>query len=273
MPDVHDRPIATSRDARRAIYIDFEGRKDQPPALLGVLHGRSYRLFLLDPALAPLARCGPIADVSMRIATLDRAIAEVVRLAHAGPGERRVVAFSEHEQTLVRTYASEALAARVAEVYVNARATFKRWYNRMRPAERPVDEWTLEQCAAHAGYAWPEDEGFSPAEAIRRLREQLETATRSGKLPTSHTLALWKRLVAYNLHDCRATQQLMEFVAARSAEERRAQWLAESEARRARATERRARQRAWRSARGARPAVTSSSAGQSCCRRDRRPAR
>ncbi len=44
------------RAARDAIYIDFEGFQDQPPALLGILVGGEFEQVVFDRSLAEAAR-------------------------------------------------------------------------------------------------------------------------------------------------------------------------------------------------------------------------
>jgi hypothetical protein len=91
----------SAAEARRALYIDFEGQKDEPPVLLGVhRHGRGSRPFahqvVMDQAFASLAE---------PVMSLREAVEKVV--LRADHGDRRIVSWSEHDLNVVRTLAVE----------------------------------------------------------------------------------------------------------------------------------------------------------------------
>ena len=200
----------TRRAARRALYIDFEGRIGTPPVVLGVLHDTRYQVFLLDEAFRPLARSNAIPDATVRVCSLDDAVAELVRLAGAGQG-RRIVAFSEFELHVVREH-TRTLVDAFATSYLNILAEFRRWYHRTRQS-RPLESFGLDACETWTGYQRPADANCEPADLLRRLREQLDTASRRGVVPGAHTIALWTQLVRYNQHDCLGMRHLAGYVA------------------------------------------------------------
>jgi hypothetical protein len=201
------------RDANRAIYFDFEGCKGQPPALLGVLFGTTFELLVLDERLSPLVEAGPIPSATIRTSTLAEAIDYLGRKASTG-GNRRLVAFSEHELLAVHDHVEPATARDVAARYLNARKHFAAWWRTAFPGAR-LEEDSLEHCATAVGYAWPDDDIGSPAKALRRLSSQLETAARRGHAPKAATVSLWRSLVQYNRHDCLAMQFVVKHVAER----------------------------------------------------------
>jgi hypothetical protein len=113
-PLVDDRPdpgkTITAAEARRAIYIDFEDRKDEAPALIGWLHaeGRAttkrlvFRHDIFDPVLQRMVGhhvgLEDVASVDRyedRVCTLARSIEDVVRRAEAK--DRLIVSWSRHE--------------------------------------------------------------------------------------------------------------------------------------------------------------------------------
>jgi hypothetical protein len=204
-----------SREANRALYIDFEGRKNEPPALLGLLRGTHHRVLILDPTLRPLARYAPPElPVPMCVRPLARAVTEVLALAADTPRPRRIVGFSLHELRMVEEHVGRPSAEHVADRYLNARKFFAAWYHRERPdLAVKVENMSLDQIARALGCAaWPEI-AFSPADAIKRLRAQLATRRHRRLEPTQRTVDLWHRLVAYNRHDCLVTQYLVRRVA------------------------------------------------------------
>ena len=84
-------------EARRALYIDFEGEKDKPPVLLGVLRhrGRGAEPYVLQVVVdSDFEPAGP----SVRG---FREAVEIVVL-RAEHGDRRIVSWSQHDLEVVR---------------------------------------------------------------------------------------------------------------------------------------------------------------------------
>jgi hypothetical protein len=111
-------------EALRALYIDFEGQKDQPPVLLGVLRhgGKGSTPFVhqdvVDEAFARLTRSA----MSLR----DAVGKAVLRAEH---GDRRIVSWSQHDLEVVRTLRDKdpELVARFEGRYANALSVAKHW--------------------------------------------------------------------------------------------------------------------------------------------------
>jgi hypothetical protein len=198
----------SAAEARRALYIDFEGQKDEPPVLLGVhRHGRGSRPFVhqvvMDQAFASLAE---------PVMSLREAVEKVV--LRADHGDRRIVSWSEHDLNVVRTLAVEDpdLVVSFEAHYANARAVAERWRNRLHGGDKP-EPGRLADYLALIGYAVPDEAapGFV-GETIRALRGRLERG-----LPlTPGQRERWDHLVEHNRHDCagmrrvclRATREL-----------------------------------------------------------------
>ena len=198
-------------EALRALYVDFEGEKGEPPVLLGVhRRGRGARPFVqqdvLDQAFAGLA--GPAG----RAVTLREAVEKVIRRAEHG--DRRIVAWSEHELNVVRTLLADdpGLVASFEARFVNARALAERWRHRLH-AGAGADCGRLADYLALIGYPVPaEAAGGDVGRTIRDLRGRLER----GLPPTPGQVERWDRLLEHNRHDCagmrrvclRATREL-----------------------------------------------------------------
>jgi hypothetical protein len=192
----HARPFRhlTEAEALRALYVDFEGEKDRPPVLLGVhRRGRGARPFVqqdvLDEGFAGLAGS---------CLSLHDAVEKVVRRAEHG--DRRIVAWTEHELRVVRTLHAEdpALVARFEARFVNARAVAERWRNKLHGGDKP-ERGRLVDYLALVGYPVPEEAGGGDVgETIRAIRGRLER----GLSPTPTQRERWDRLLEHNRHDC-----------------------------------------------------------------------
>lgn len=199
----------TEAEARRALYIDFEGEKDKPPVLLGVLRrgGKGPEPFVLQIVLDPeFASAGPDAK------TLREAVEVVVQRAeHA---DRRIVSWSEHDLEVVRTLRDSApyLVARFERRYANALGVGKRWANKLHPEDKPaIGE--LGAYMALIDYKVPP--GGGPGHVGVTIRA-IRPALRSGRPLTPRQKMRWDRLLKHNRHDCagmrkvclRATREL-----------------------------------------------------------------
>ena len=125
----------SAAEALRALYIDFEGQKDQPPVLLGVLRrgGKGSTPFVhqdvVDEAFASL---------SVPVMSLRDAIEKAVLRAERGG--RRIVSWSQHDLEVVRTLRDDdpELVARFEGRYANALSVAKRWRNRCHDGVKPA---------------------------------------------------------------------------------------------------------------------------------------
>lgn len=190
----------SAADAFRALYIDFEGNKDQPPVLLGVHrvgrgehpHVQQDVTDLTFDSLVP--RYLPLLDAVGNV---------VVRAEH---NDRKIVAWTQHELDVVRRdcIADPDLVARFEARYVNAYAVAKRWRNRLHRGNKP-DVGTL--------YAWLELIGWPVSEAaeaghVGRTLTSLRATLEAGRQLTTSQLAAWDRLVEHNHLDCVGMRRL-----------------------------------------------------------------
>lgn len=111
--------LLTADEASRGIYIDFEGRIDQAPVLLGILTpdgaapGTTEQM-VLDPRLEPAAIAA-----SLRVVTIESVIEDLVgRFEVEG---RALIGWSRHEVDVVERECSAELAQRFAECYADAK--------------------------------------------------------------------------------------------------------------------------------------------------------
>jgi len=90
-------PLLGTMEARRALYVDYEGSKDRPPTVLGYLMDRTLAAGIVEPLFAPChkkhrAEHAALADHRQLVECLvDRAEGE----------DRLVVSWSRHDLRLM----------------------------------------------------------------------------------------------------------------------------------------------------------------------------
>lgn len=194
----------TPRQARRALYIDFEGRKveGEAPVLLGVLFDRApeaehpdweIRQIVLDERCAGVNRQlgGQCREDSVR-----RALGWLLDLSDLE--RRHVVSWSRHDREVLEQFANKR-----AFRYRNAIPTAKRW--RARQAEAGTLEEVdgpneIERYERLIGYERPRED-FGVGESIRYIREL------AGVTPGA--LRRWGCLLGHNFHDLQAMQHIV----------------------------------------------------------------
>ncbi len=224
------KQILTPAEAMRAIYIDFEGRKDEPPALLGSLYfeGRStpdpdrlvFRHDILDPVLHGLAGAldisGPYRYES-HARTLPQAVHDLVR--RVKNQKRPIVAWSHHEiKKIDEADLSKYLDGVVDRWFRDGKATARRWRLTLHP------EWQLERDDAgradrlsryleRIGYEVPtEFQGGRVGETIKQLREALRDSGDWDDLTTAKQRR-WSELLLHNFYDCDGLREVVQLAA------------------------------------------------------------
>jgi hypothetical protein len=186
-------------DARRALYIDFEGRKDRPPILLGCTRRSRVRgdlsvwQAITDPRFESLAQADGLESL-----TLADAVARILIRAEAK--DRLIVAWSQHELDVVGEYAPEHLD-RFAAKYVNARTFAVRWRNKCHAGARPASN-TLADYLALTGYRVPEGAGPGRAGETIGIVERAFDGGRTASDLTDNQRRRWRDLREHNRHDC-----------------------------------------------------------------------
>lgn len=158
----------TPDEARRALYVDFEGRKDHPPVLLGATRyvpaGRVHQ-YVTDPQFAAIAD-----DEALEVLSLSAAIERIIQRAEKR--DRLIVAWTEHELEIVGCYVPEHLD-RFEPRYRNALAVAKYWRNACHATAKPSN-------GALVGYLDLVDYRVPPEAGVGRAAERSgSSATRS----------------------------------------------------------------------------------------------
>lgn len=184
-------------EARRAVYIDFEGLIADPPTIVGILIGRKFEQVVLDSSLASAAE-----HSNCRSATMKKEMGRIIKLCRK---ERRaLVAYSEHERTQIELHCNRDVTA----LYRNARKIAARW-NDQRAIGRRISGTGLKDYLDAIGYSRPISvRQCSPARGIRLVQRAVARSGEYGATPRK-AKAAWRRLLKYNEHDCRGMRQLV----------------------------------------------------------------
>ena len=186
----------SAAEALSALYIDFEGRKDEPPVFLGVhRRGDHVQPDIVDDAFATMG------ESSM---SLHASVEKVVRRAEKR--DVRIVSWSEHDLNVVRTLGDEDpdLVSRFEARYANARLVARRWRYWVHGGDQP-DTGRLVDYLELIDYEVPDDAGpGNVGNTIRDIRDRLQRSLE----PTPGQRDRWDRLVEHNWHDCVGMRQI-----------------------------------------------------------------
>lgn len=192
----HVHVSMSETEAARAIYVDFEGFKDKPPSLVGILVDGKLKQVILEPKLFPAAvakecKMGFIEEVARELR------------ARCESEGRVLISYSEHELRQFKQYANESFD----DIYRNALVIAKRWWNVLHPGE--VRPRTLKAYLKAIGHEMPASLGADKATA--RLKSVIGSLDRRGKYKAvpKGVKKKWWNLLDYNERDCRGTQTLV----------------------------------------------------------------
>jgi hypothetical protein len=197
-------------EARRGIYIDFEGRQTGPPVLLGVLwvsrQRREPRLvrYVVDPGFRSAA-----APPRTQVRPLSRAIELLVK--RATDQGRLIIGWSSHELDIVQNFCPE-MADRFETVYRDSKRVAKRWRSIKQPdldieRDERKRKHRLDAYAAIFGLPRPMDLGLKDVGmALGRIGSALESSD-FGRIADRRKLE-WEMILRHNEFDCRATRHV-----------------------------------------------------------------
>jgi hypothetical protein len=197
---MHRRSTSLSAsEAIRALYIDFEGRKDRPPVLLGCTRRSRLReaqhvwQAVTDLRFAEVARRSGIECM-----TLSDAVERILQRAERA--DRMIVAWSEHELEVVREYCPEKLE-RFAARFVNARAVAVRWRNRVHGGDKPESN-TLADFLTLIGHEVPDAAGPGRTGRTIALLDAVYERVGPPMRMTEGQRRRWEVVREHNRHDC-----------------------------------------------------------------------
>ena len=212
----------TVEEAKRAIYIDFEGmeRTDgvrQPPWLLGTLRDLECHFYLMDPEMKILSR-GVETQLSREIpdefkdyrfsCTFETDFDAVMEdlQQRCTNGNRKLLAYSQAEEETIKMFAEPSLSADVCKKIENAKLVIQSWWRREVDAGRkkPLEKRTLKNYLRAAGY---EHEVRQPANVRSKLLNGIK-GTHRWKNVGDDTRKRWYDILLYNFKDCHGLEWL-----------------------------------------------------------------
>ncbi|WP_193211154.1 hypothetical protein [Luteolibacter marinus] len=197
-------------DAKKAIYIDFEGPGRSPenpaprPSLLGIFHQDGYEAVILDPSLSILSK-GKVGFPGPRRMEpdLNRVLAELV--AKAREQGVPILHFSRHEEEMIKAHCDPVVSQSFGMHACNAKLLID-WWARQRPVNRP-SERTLDDYCRLGGIPCPVPPQPGVAETLRRLARDCSKVRRWTSLSPERKEQA-RELFHYNRGDCRALYKL-----------------------------------------------------------------
>jgi hypothetical protein len=189
------------------IFIDFEGNKDLPPTLLGVLErsegNDTFHQYVLEDSFVPLATSPKHKQL------LTGSIGEILEDLDARfSPETPIYAWSSHEQLVVNELLEGSdLAALWKSRITDAKKLAKQWARKHHPNHTFVKKefrsrHTLDQYLSLIEYVVPTVHAAGrTGHRLRSLRETLVSARPLETWPPSLN-RYWTNLLAHNMHDC-----------------------------------------------------------------------
>lgn len=200
-----------------AIFIDFEGNKDQFPTLLGVLvheeSGESFHQYILDDlfhSLSPSSRHPQLINQSLEVVLRN--------LSDRYEKSVPIYSWSTHEQQVIDEYLSETqLNTEWVNRITDAKVSAKKWARAHCPDHSFIKKerrgkHTLDQYLALTGYQVPIIHGSGQTgNRISGVRQMLEAGRTPDNFPP-RIKRKWTNMLAHNRHDCYGLMHLMNVV-------------------------------------------------------------
>ena len=198
MPDPMNH--AGADEASSAIYIDFEGFKDQAPALIGILEDNTFTQVVLDDRLRSAAEAK-----DLRVDTGSNVLSEL--LSQAEDEQRRIAGFGLLELQAAKNWFDVDLEDR----YLNGHRLGRRWWNRgLAPFVKKPEQFSLEAFELCLGIKRPSH--LAPGNMTARLGAVLGQIEGRGSYDriTQVAKAKWTKLLDYNEFDVQSLATLVK---------------------------------------------------------------
>jgi len=193
--DIKPPPLISVNDALNGIYIDFEGPRNDPPALLGLIIDGCLERVVLDRGLQLAAEYSGV-----RLSDLDKEYQRILDLALAE--NRKIIAFSHTERTIFKRFSN--LSERLSDfesVYLDMLPISRQWTDHFYPDQSDLSH-SLKDLSTFIGFPYPPNIGNQVAsKRIRDVKDMLASRDSYHEL-TGTAKGNWTNLLKYNRFDC-----------------------------------------------------------------------
>jgi hypothetical protein len=185
----------TAQEAKKAIYIDYEGNIKLPPTLLGWYVDGEYKASILEPLFETCEN----RYKAKGILVADHAQLALKLIQQAEDEGRLIVSWSEHDYMHMCKVLTPSDAERLKVVYRNAIRTAKPWYKQK---YGPLPEKaSLDFFEDLLGFHVPERFGLGlVGNSLRLIRGQIEEGRGYAEL-TNAARDGWTKVVRHNKLD------------------------------------------------------------------------
>mgnify|MGYP005635296451 FL=1 len=218
---MHKKKLLTLHEARRAIYVDFEGTAVDPPSLLGVLWfsdsgERFFKQLILEEALWPMVVGKPRTEYGPCVKETWEGLEGLRRLSQEE--NRLIIAWSTHESSELAQRVDGLDGEWFSENVVNAIPIAKFWKKKAFPEvvfKKSPKKWkmgknSLDQYMRLIDYQVPK--AFGPGNSASRIRAVREMLLKKGgdySLLTPTAKGKWTKALLHNWHDCNGMREVM----------------------------------------------------------------
>ena len=220
-------PRSLTRDeARRAIWLDFEGGINKLPSLAGVLVEGRYSATILNPDFGSLAKNRKLVQQ-----TFENFVGDT--LSAASQEERVIAAWSEHELNQMEEFDDGILEA----CYRNANKLVLKFFRKKRSKTMKKLRQQIKRDKAegkrrnsnvglkdllglyYIKYDYPDRfKSFEPAKTISRMEDQLAKHGGNYRKVATGAKDAFTQLIGYNEHDCKGMACMIDYVFSRQRE-------------------------------------------------------
>jgi hypothetical protein len=213
-------PVRLPEEINRAIYIDFEGTKKDPPSLLGWMCEEQWGFYVTEPAMYPAAH-HPHEKGKGTGASLEEACRSI--LVRAQTEKRVLFAWSIHELTTILSLECWSTSERKdwSSALNNALVVGRTWARRDRVKIPEIEghngrpnKWSLSGFRIATDYPTVHalhEPGFT-ASRLRYVRHQLEKRNGDFSRLTPVAKGKWTKVLTHNFHDCAGMAHVMRKV-------------------------------------------------------------
>ena len=133
--------ILTVEEAKRGIYIDFEGFGSSPgsteipePHMLGAWSTGFKKLYLLRDRFAPLVHL-PVREHWNECEVMNIEAMVLTLVEWSKEENRLLLSYSDHDPNAIKQHCSESIVATFMNRFVNAKLTINKWHKVCRQGE------------------------------------------------------------------------------------------------------------------------------------------